>query len=433
MKCIYFKQKISTLLGVGCLLMALPFFAFSCSSGEDAYSGKKSESPTVKNGSTYTFYYSHASTTPLYVLTGKDGDTVPFIPVPKRTFYKFSSWQTDEHTSLPSKFGTIDLSFYAQWDSSTQIGTKIRPSVVGDIVFTDGSATPFTEVITTPLTDEQKKNVAAIIFTTTYNQENGDNKSGKTMLGIGVVGKHTKWCEGTIKVNDTNVLLSIYTGYDIQSVFSSSQPAQNLSLSPYDGSKNLPKTDHFLAYACKYAPSFYFAYTYSTKTVEMREEYRDGWYLPTLFELRAIMNDQGLRSTIKNIFTLVGKNFDANSNTTGKAQSTLLLTSYCDSSDPEEIEPGDYGGQYSEKGMWVSLRMFDITAQEQKMRDKTPHVNPKDSYKKAAAYHKVFAYDFEGKENLVKKNTKGFDKDKDPDDDDDAVYQCYAYPIREFK
>ena len=104
MKCIYFKQKISTLLGVGCLLMALPFFTLSCSSGEDAFSGKKSESSTVKNGSTYTFYYSHASTTPLYVLTGKDGDTVPFIPVPKRTFYKFSSWQTDEHTSLPAKF-----------------------------------------------------------------------------------------------------------------------------------------------------------------------------------------------------------------------------------------------------------------------------------------------------------------------------------------
>ncbi len=426
-----FTRTASARLG-WTLLLAVSLFAFSCSSGEDVFSEKESAATSVKKGSTYTFYHTHASTTPLYVLTGKDGDTVPQIPVPKRTFYTFSSWLTDEGTAIPSKFGTEDFAFYAQWDSSTQIGTKHRPSVVGDIVFTDGSATPYTEVISNPLTDDQKEHVAAVIYSTTYNPENGSNKNGSTMMGIAVRGKHTCWCKSKIKVNSDDVYLSIYAGYDIQNVFSTSQPASVLSLSPYNGSKNLPKTDQFLAYASSYAPAFYYAYTYSTEAVEMRKEYREGWYLPSLYEVRAIMNDEGLRSTITNIFTLCGRNFNVNANTTAKTQSTFILTSYADSSEPDSVAPGDHGGQYSEKDMWVSMRMFDITA-EQKFRDKTPHVNPKDTYKKAAVYWRAYAYDFAGGENTIKKTASGFNKDKDSDDSSTAPYQCYAYPVRVFK
>ena len=82
--------------------------------------------------------------------------------------------------------------------------------------------------------------------------------------------------------------------------------------------------------------------------------------------------------------------------------------------------------------MWVSIRMYDFTA-EPKMRDKTPNVNPKESYKKAAIYHKAYSVDFKGEANIVSKTAKGWNKDHDQDDSDDAVYKAYAFPVRVFK
>ena len=408
------------------------FFLPACSSDTN----DEEKSAEVSTEISYTFYYSHASTSPLYTISGNKGDRIPTIPRPKRTFYTFSSWECDDSTTLPETFGEKNLDFYAKWTNSTQIGSKIKPSTVGDIVFTDGSATPFTEVIATPLTDAQKEHVAAIIYTTTYNPQNGDNKNGKTMLGIAVHPKHTNWCAQTIKVGDTKVLLSLYAGYDIQSVYSNSQPAQALSFNAYDGSKNLVPTEQFLAYSYWYAPAFYYAYTYGTKAIEMCESLQSGWYLPSLYELRVLMKDEEVRSTIVAIFNLLGIDdvqLDMNGSATkGKAQSTLMLTSYADSSDPDDVEAEDWGGKYNKKKMWVSLRLYDITA-EQKLRDKTPLVNPKDDYEHAAIYWRACAYDLSGNETFVKKHAKGFDEDSNIDNDDDAIKKCYAFPVRVFK
>ena len=82
--------------------------------------------------------------------------------------------------------------------------------------------------------------------------------------------------------------------------------------------------------------------------------------------------------------------------------------------------------------MWVSLRLYDITA-EQKHRDKTPLVNPKDDYEHAAIYWRACAYDLSGNETFVKKHAKGFDEDSNIDNDDDAIKKCYAFPVRVFK
>lgn len=416
-------------LTLSVVFLSLALCCLSCTSGSDTYTSEQDESSSIKDGITYTLYHSHASSIPLYVITGKKGDKVPTLPVPVRKFYEFKAWRSDDNEELPLRFGSEGNSFYATWSSSTQIGTKIRPNVVGDIVFTDGSATPYTDVITTPLTDDQKEQVAAIIYTTTYNKENGDNKNGSTMLGIAVRGKNTYWCRKKIEVNSSSsdVLLSLYAGYDIQN----GTAAQILSLNPYDGSKNLVKTNQLLAYAETYAPAFYYAYTYGTRTIEMDEAYRDGWYLPSRVEVFVLMNDIGLRNTISNIFNLVGQKFDANANVTAKTQSTMLLTSYADNSEQDSVSPNDYGGQYSESDEWVTLRLYDITA-ELTLRDKTPYVNPLGTYKKAAIYTKCYAYDFSGKENVVKKNIMGYDQDKKDHEYDDAVYKTYAYPVRVF-
>lgn len=424
------KRK-SLFIPLGILFSSL-FILSSCSSGDDTYPSKQTDSASVKNGVTYNFYYSHASTNLLYSITGKPGDQVPNLPVPKRKFYTFDSWKTDDGSEIPANFGTTSLEIYAQWTSTTQIGNKIKPSVVGDIVFTDGSATSYTDAIATPLTDDQKNNVAAIIFTTSYNLENGDNKNGSTMLGIAVYPKHTNWCADKIKVDNDDVLLSLYAGYDIQNITNNKQPANVLSFNLYDGSKNLPKTDQLLAYSYYYAPAFYYAYTYGTNAVDMKEEYRDGWYLPSYYEMRVLMTEEGLLSTIKSVFSLAGKTFDLNSNTTATYKSTLILTSYSDASEPNGVKPNDAGGESSKKDMWVTIRMYDITA-EPKMRDKTPRVNPKDSYEQAAIYTKAYAVDFKGEVTIVSKTAKGWNKDHDKDDSDGAVYKSYAFPVRVFK
>ncbi len=407
------------------------FLMSSCSSGEDTYPSEHNDSVSVKNGVTYNFYYSHASTNQLYSITGKTGDSVPYLPVPRRKFYTFDSWKTDEGQAKPDTFGSSSLDFYAKWTSSTQIGNKIKPTVVGDIVFTDGSATSYADAITTPLSDDQKKEVAAIIYTTTYNLENGDNKNGSTMLGIAVKPKNTKWCEENIKVDGSDVYLSLYAGYDLQNITYNNQPANALSFSIYDGSKNLPKTNQTVAFSYYYAPAFYYAYTYGTE-INMREDFRDGWYLPSYYEIRVLMIEEGLLSTIKSVFALTGNKFDVNSNTTATNQSTLILTSYSDTSSPKPVDPEDHGGKYSESDMWVSIRMYDITA-EPKMRDKTPNVNPKESYKKAAIYHKAYSVDFKGEANIVSKTAKGWNQNHDQDDSDTAVYKAYAFPVRVFK
>lgn len=429
------KRK-SLFIPLGILFSSL-FILSSCSSGDDTYPSKQTDSASVKNGVTYNFYYSHASTNLLYSITGKPGDQVPNLPVPKRKFYTFDSWKTDDGNEIPANFGTTSLEIYAQWTSTTQIGNKIKPSVVGDIVFTDGSATSYTDAIATPLTDDQKKNVAAIIFTTSYNLENGDNKNGSTMLGIAVNPKQTNWCADRIKVGNDNVLLSLYAGYDLQNITYNNQPANILSFNLYDGSKNLPKTDQLLAYSYYYAPAFYYAYTYGTNAVDMKEEYRDGWYLPSYYEMRVLMTEEGLLSTIKSVFSLAGKVFDLNSNTTATNASTLILTSYSDTSvsDKDEgVEPNKEGGKSNKTDMWVTIRMYDITA-EPKMRDKTPRVNPKNSYEKAAIYTKAYAVDFKGEVNLVKKTNKAweYDEDRTPTSRVDAPIKSYAFPVRVFK
>lgn len=430
------KRK-SLFIPLGILFSSL-FILSSCSSGDDTYPSKQTDSASVKNGVTYNFYYSHASTNLLYSITGKPGDQVPNLPVPKRKFYTFDSWKTDDGNEIPANFGTTSLEIYAKWTSTTQIGNKIKPSVVGDIVFTDGSATSYTDAIATPLTDDQKKNVAAIIFTTSYNLENGDNKNGSTMLGIAVNPKQTNWCADRIEVfnektkKHDNVLLSLYAGYDLQNITNDKQPANALSFNLYDGSKNLPKTDQLLAYSYYYAPAFYYAYTYGTNAVDMKEEYRDGWYLPSYYEMRVLMTEEGLLSTIKSVFSLAGKTFDVNSNTTATNKSTLILTSYSDTSAPDSAKPNDEGGESSKGDMWVTIRMYDITA-EPKMRDKTPRVNPKESYDKAAIYTKAYAVDFKGEVNIVTKTAKAWDKDNKATSSDDAPHKSYAFPVRVFK
>lgn len=157
------------------------------------------------------------------------------------------------------------------------LGTK-APDVakaVGDIVFNDGSATPYTAELT--LSDEQKAAAIAVIFKV---------DGGKT-LGVGL--KHNRsglaWCTNDANAYNKNI-------ETIQCPATGS--AGNLTFTDdTDGSDNLEQIASFLTTAglendttdaSKY-PAFYFAKNYKTTATNLGAAYENGWYLPTVAEL----------------------------------------------------------------------------------------------------------------------------------------------------
>ena len=158
------------------------------------------------------------------------------------------------------------------------LGTK-APGVakaVGDIVFNDGSATPYTAELT--LSDEQKDAAIAVIFKV---------DGGKT-LGVGLKHKRSgglAWCTKDAKAYNKNI-------ETIQCP--ASGDAGNLTFTgDTDGSDNLEQIASFLTTAgladdttdpSKY-PAFYFAKNYKNTATNLGAAYENGWYLPTVAEL----------------------------------------------------------------------------------------------------------------------------------------------------
>ena len=162
------------------------------------------------------------------------------------------------------------------------LGTK-APDVakaVGDIVFNDGSATPYTAELT--LSDEQKAAAIAVIFRA--------DTASKKALGVGL--KHNRsglaWCTSDANAFNKNI-------ETIQCP--PSGDAGNLTFTvDTDGSDNLEQIASFLTSAglvddttgtdadTRY-PAFYFAKNYKTTATNLGSAYENGWYLPTVAEL----------------------------------------------------------------------------------------------------------------------------------------------------
>lgn len=142
----------------------------------------------------------------------------------------------------------------------TYIGSKTptETKAVGDIVFTDGSASPYTE----ELTDEQKAAAIAVIF---YVGDENDTLGAKT-LGVGLITERTnhmglQWC------------LSDAVAYD------SYDYAKNMD----DGKANTDEIARLSDYGdgTKY-PAFKFCRDYTAKG------FTTNWYLPAYNELKML-------------------------------------------------------------------------------------------------------------------------------------------------
>ena len=93
----------------------------------------------------------------------------------------FRYWKDSKGTQVVA--GTqvsADLALTAEWSDVNFVGQKPAPDAVGDIVFSDGSATPYTSGLI--LTQAQKDAAVAIIF---YNGSESDVLGAK-LLGFGI-------------------------------------------------------------------------------------------------------------------------------------------------------------------------------------------------------------------------------------------------------
>ncbi|MBR0031087.1 MAG: hypothetical protein IJP61_02195, partial [Treponema sp.] len=155
---------------------------------------------------------------------------------------------------------------------------------VGDIVFSDGSATPYADGLT--LTAEQKEAAISVIFYAGTGLNSGDDTTTSRTLGVGLAQNQSSlvWCVSGANAHNTNITT-------IQCPASGT--AGNLTFTgDRNGSDNLSQIGDFLggnddtATEASY-PAFYFAKNYKSQTGSRVSgtDYESGWYLPSIAEL----------------------------------------------------------------------------------------------------------------------------------------------------
>ncbi len=182
-------------------------------------------------------------------------------------------------------------------DAVTYIGTKdpTEAKEVGDIVFNDGSATPYTASLR--LTTEQKKAAIAIIFYKGTDLNNGEDTTIVRTLGVGLKQDIMQlvWCTSSAQAYD-RIITTIVSA-------PSSKDAFPTFTGDINGSDNLEQIEDFEgvddttgAGAEERYPAFYFAKNYVNQKIGNEtksriisgSEYATGWFLPTIAELSQI-------------------------------------------------------------------------------------------------------------------------------------------------
>ena len=289
------------------------FLSVSCSNSSDDSTGNQNNNSEF--GIKYSFYINNTTDQAWAVINGKEGSILPTVSRPEKAGYRFTCWKTKEGNEPPAVFGNQNLKFYAQWADGTKIiGSKPAPDTVGDVIFTDGSASPYPENLD-DLTEAQWKAAIAMLFTTTYNPSNGKNEAGgqyqyKLAAGL-VVSESKKWCTDIISKDDSKPCKyestrynSMYIGYSWNSnSFKTNSPFSPISSSTYFGKQNLVDSNIFKTTATvKTAPAFEYAIQYG-KTQQLSSDYRDNWYLPSSYELHVLLLTKDIRAKYNRLIT----------------------------------------------------------------------------------------------------------------------------------
>lgn len=223
-----------------------------------------------------------------------------------------------------------NVSVSATFTKTTYIGSK-KPSkakAVGDIVFSDGSATPYASELT--LTDDQKAKAIAVIFYvgTEVNNDNyifrcwvSDNTTVRTLgVGLSQSQRFLEWCTSSANAYDTNIKTIICTP-------SSTDEPDTITFSSHykNGSSNFEKIGSYLFFPidpesgagstgvihskaddtadeAKY-PAFHFAKNYANQEGShvSGTSYAEGWYIPSIAELFELYK---VKATVNQAVTL---------------------------------------------------------------------------------------------------------------------------------
>ncbi|WP_022932634.1 DUF1566 domain-containing protein [Treponema bryantii] len=273
-----------------------------------------------------------------------DSVTVKFTDSGNREYYTFAGWSDGSTTYTSSgtttfTMGSANVTLTAQWQwNNSFIGTKANSEQkeVGDIVFNDGSAMPYTTFtsLDTSAKNEKKAKAIALIFyrgtglnsdiLTNYETATWTTNTSTTSRTLGVGLKHNKsglaWC-----TNDAYLY-----NHDIITI--QCNPNENTGSYTFtrdkNGSDNRLDVFSWEGNREKY-PAFCFSQPYATTTVTnipADSGFAGGWYLPSIAELYQIY---ACRSDTTNGFDI-----DAASEALGgdKFENSLYWSSSQDSS-----------------------------------------------------------------------------------------------------
>ena len=219
-----------------------------------------------------------------------------------------------------------------------KFGIYESPYEVGDIVFNDGSATPYTAQLT--LSNEQKAAAIAIIFYKGTGLNNGGDTTTSRTLGVGL--KHDKtgreWC-----LNSANAYSKDITTIQDDDKNGSDNLSQIATFLSASGSGTTDDTGTTSNY-----PAFDFAITYSSTATNLGTTYANGWYLPSIAELYEIYNCRANNVNID----------DASSLCEGDTFSTSYYY-YWSSSQYASIDNYAYGLDFDDGGWVGSTKDFD--------------------------------------------------------------------------
>lgn len=250
----------------------------------------------------------------------------------------------------------------SQTPAVTYIGSKAptEAKAVGDIVFTDGSATPYTSV--NSLTNTQKQAAVAVIFYVGTGLNNGSDTTTNRTLGVGL--KHSAsnlaWC--------TDDATGFAAQFEDITCASTTGSNGTLNITGYkNGSENFKKIGDFSTVtdeneSTKY-PAFYFGKNYKDVTGSNvnNTAYVDAWYLPSIAELYQIY--------VKGKAT--GKAFDLNSTLQTLGGDRFENETYWSSSQPDCCAQGGYKLDFSNGSLADDQKTSELSVCA--IRDFTPY------------------------------------------------------------
>lgn len=193
------------------------------------------------------------------------------------------------------------VTFYAKWSSQQYIGTKgpTETRAVGDIIFTDGSACPYTA----SLTDEQKAQAVSVIFYAGTESEYYYKYLGNKPRGVALNITDTEYkkavsdAQGWDYLNNTSCLdLQSWDDENKGHIVYEDSNASYL----YDG---LQVRDYLKENFTDY-PSNYPGCAYCEEYNKNEATFNKDWYMPSFAELDCLFST---KSIVNQAFTAIGR------------------------------------------------------------------------------------------------------------------------------